>query len=54
MGGKANERKVNYDMYPPKMIPGLHITCHTTATNDHDARKLLQSFGVPFYGKMRD
>lgn len=47
-------RVVNYDMYPPKMIPGLHITCHTTATNDHDARKLLQAFGVPFYGKVRN
>jgi len=48
------EIEVNYDMYPPKMIPGLHVTVHTSATNDKDARKLLQAIGVPFYGKIRD
>ncbi|EPS37664.1 hypothetical protein H072_8681 [Dactylellina haptotyla CBS 200.50] len=48
------EIEVNYDMYPAKMIPGCHIICKTTATNDRDARMLLQSFGVPFYGKMKN
>lgn len=37
--------------YPPKMIPGCHIMVHTTATNDRDARLLLSSIGIPFYGK---
>ena len=41
-------------MYPPKMIPGIHVMLHTSATNDKDARMLLQGFGVPFYGKPRD
>ncbi|CCX13699.1 mitochondrial ribosomal protein-like protein subunit L7 [Pyronema domesticum] len=48
------EIEVNYDMYPPKMIPGMHITVHTSANNDKEARKLLQGFGIPFYGKIRD
>ncbi|KAK4501925.1 hypothetical protein PRZ48_007735 [Zasmidium cellare] len=48
------EVEVNYDMYPPKMIPGLHVTVHTSATTDYDARMLLQAIGVPFYGKMVD
>jgi large subunit ribosomal protein L5 len=46
------EVEINYDMYPPKMIPGCHITIHTSATNDRDARLLLQSIGLPFYGKL--
>ena len=37
--------------YPPKLIPGIDITCCTTATNDRDARMLLSSMGVPFHGK---
>lgn len=37
--------------YPPRMIPGIHIIVCTTATNDKDARLLLSSMGVPFYGK---
>ena len=37
--------------YPPKMIPGIDIVVCTTATNDKDARLLLSSMGVPFYGK---
>ncbi|OCK78836.1 50S ribosomal protein L5 [Lepidopterella palustris CBS 459.81] len=45
------EIEVNYDMYPPRMIPGCHITVHSSATNDKDARLLLQSIGIPFYGK---
>ena len=44
----------NYDAYPPKMIPGLHVTVHTTARADKDARLLLETFGVPFYGKVVD
>ncbi|KAF2175288.1 ribosomal protein L5 [Zopfia rhizophila CBS 207.26] len=46
------EIEVNYDMYPPKMIPGCHITIHTSASNDRDARLLLQSIGIPFHGKL--
>lgn len=45
------EIEVNYDSYPPKMIPGCHVIVHTTATNDRDARLLLSSIGIPFYGK---
>ncbi|KAK5165636.1 hypothetical protein LTR04_001146 [Oleoguttula sp. CCFEE 6159] len=45
------EVEVNYDMYPPRMIPGCHVTIHTSATNDRDARLLLSSIGIPFYGK---
>lgn len=37
--------------YPPKMIPGFHVTVHTTATNDRDGRLLLGTLGIPFYGK---
>ena len=33
------------------MIPGIDIVVCTTATNDKDARLLLSSLGVPFYGK---
>ncbi|KAJ5906544.1 uncharacterized protein N7473_003460 [Penicillium subrubescens] len=46
------EIEVNYDMYPPKMIPGCHITLHTTAKSDKDARLLLSAMGIPFYGKI--
>ncbi|KAI7113889.1 ribosomal protein L5 [Hortaea werneckii] len=45
------EVEVNYDMYPPKMIPGCHVMIHTSATNDRDARVLLTQMGIPFYGK---
>ncbi|KAK5109433.1 hypothetical protein LTR62_006992 [Meristemomyces frigidus] len=48
------EVEVNYDMYPPKMIAGLHIVIHTSATNDSDARVLLQQIGLPFHGKLID
>lgn len=48
------EVEVNYDMYPPKMIPGFHVTVKTTATSDRHARLLLSSMGVPFYGKFVD
>lgn len=40
--------------YPPKMIPGAHITIHTTARTDKDARLLLSAMGIPFYGKLVD
>ncbi|KAF2430362.1 ribosomal protein L5 [Tothia fuscella] len=46
------EIEVNYDMYPPKMIPGCHVTVHTTANSDKEARLLLTAFGLPFYGKL--
>ncbi|CAK3941381.1 54S ribosomal L7, mitochondrial [Lecanosticta acicola] len=48
------EVEVNYDSYPPKMIPGMHIIIKTSAKTDYDARMLLQSIGIPFYGKMVD
>ncbi|KAL4800976.1 ribosomal protein L5 domain-containing protein [Aspergillus venezuelensis] len=48
------EIEINYDMYPPKMIPGCHITFHTTAATDKDARLLLSALGVPFHGKLVD
>lgn len=44
---------VNYDMYPPKMVPGMHMTIHTSAKNDVDAKLLLLSMGVPFIGKLK-
>ncbi|KAJ5345326.1 hypothetical protein N7452_003330 [Penicillium brevicompactum] len=37
---------------PPKMIPGCHITLHTSAKTDKDARLLLSALGLPFYGKI--
>ena len=40
--------------YPPKMIPGCHIVVHTSASTDYDARLLLRSVGIPFYGKLID
>ncbi|KAF4303041.1 mitochondrial 54s ribosomal protein 7 5 [Botryosphaeria dothidea] len=48
------EIEVNYDMYPPKMIPGCHIIVKTTADTDRDARLLVNSLGIPFYGKLRN
>jgi len=48
------EVEVNYDMYPPKMIPGFHVTIKTTAESDRRARLLLAALGVPFYGKYVD
>ncbi|KAL5615632.1 hypothetical protein BROUX41_005670 [Berkeleyomyces rouxiae] len=42
---------VNYDMFPSKMIPGLHIMIRTTATSDRQARLLMQTLGVPMTGK---
>nr|POE78536.1 putative 54s ribosomal protein l7, mitochondrial [Quercus suber] len=39
------EIEVNYDAYPPKMIPGCHVVIHTSATNDQDARLFLTQIG---------
>jgi large subunit ribosomal protein L5 len=52
--GGFPEIEVNYDSYPPKMIPGIHIHIQTTAPVDKDARLLLQQIGIPFYGKVVD
>ncbi|KAF2768499.1 ribosomal protein L5 [Teratosphaeria nubilosa] len=46
------EIEVNYDSYPPKMIPGFHVFVKTTAKNDSDARMLLTQLGIPFHGKL--
>ncbi|KAF9631320.1 putative 50s ribosomal subunit l7 protein [Lasiodiplodia theobromae] len=48
------EIEVNFDMYPPKMIPGCHIIVKTSATTDREARLLLNAIGIPFYGKLRN
>ena len=48
------EIEATYDNYPPRTIPGCHITIHTTANTDKDARLLLQSLGVPFWGRIVD
>ncbi|CAG8975157.1 hypothetical protein HYALB_00004456 [Hymenoscyphus albidus] len=48
------EVEINYDMYPPRLIPGFHVTVHTSAKSDRHARLLLSSMGVPFYGKLID
>jgi large subunit ribosomal protein L5 len=32
----------------------MHITIHTSASTDKDARLLLQQVGIPFYGKIVD
>ena len=42
------EIEVNYESYPPHMIPGCHVTIHTSAVTDRDARLLLSSIGIPF------
>ena len=49
--GGFPEIAVNYDAYPPKMIPGVDVVVQTTATNDRDARVLLSGLGMPFHGK---
>lgn len=48
------EVEVNIDSYPPKMIPGCHVTIQTSATNDRDARMLCTAIGIPFDGKLVD
>ncbi|AEO63420.1 7ff4bf6a-e3be-44e8-90e1-805dc8ab1880 [Thermothielavioides terrestris] len=48
------EIEVNYWLYPPTKVPGCRVFVKTTATSDRQARLLLQAFGVPFYGEIRD
>ncbi|KAL2170948.1 hypothetical protein VTG60DRAFT_4210 [Thermothelomyces hinnuleus] len=48
------EVEANYWLYPAKMMPGCRVFIKTTATSDRQARLLLQAFGVPFYGPVRD
>ncbi|KAL2023839.1 hypothetical protein VTK56DRAFT_1106 [Thermocarpiscus australiensis] len=48
------EIEVNYFMYPAKMLPGCRVFVKTTATSDRQARLLLQAFGLPFYGEVRN
>lgn len=45
------EVEVNYDMYPPQMIPGFHVTLKTTAENNKRGRLLLGALGFPFHGE---
>ncbi|KAG5999189.1 hypothetical protein E4U43_002243 [Claviceps pusilla] len=45
------EIEFNYDMYPPKLMPGCDIFIHTTGTSDRQGRLLMQALGFPFYGK---
>ena len=49
----ANEGNADESLfrYPPRMIPGCHVTIHTTAKDDRDARLLLTQIGIPFFGK---
>ncbi|KAK4204267.1 putative mitochondrial LSU ribosomal protein L7 precursor [Triangularia verruculosa] len=48
------EMEVNMGMYPPKMVPGCRVYVKTTATSDRQARLLLQSMGLPFYGEVKN
>ncbi|KAL1895841.1 54S ribosomal protein L7, mitochondrial [Sporothrix stenoceras] len=48
------EVEANYSMYPAKQIPGYRVFVETTAKSDRHARLLLGSFGLPFYGRLRD
>ncbi|KAI1853701.1 hypothetical protein JX265_003966 [Neoarthrinium moseri] len=48
------EVEANYAQYPAKMIPGCRVFVETTAKSDRHARLLLQTMGVPFYGKLID
>jgi large subunit ribosomal protein L5 len=43
-----------FSRYPAKMIPGCHITVQTSAKTDKEARLLLNSMGIPFYGPVDD
>ncbi|KAM0251485.1 hypothetical protein ACHAQJ_008153 [Trichoderma viride] len=46
------EIEFNYDMYPPKLMPGCDIFIHTSATSDRQARLLMEALGFPFFGKI--
>lgn len=48
------EIQINYDSYPPKMIPGARVSVVTTATSDRHARLLMQALGVPFHNKEKE
>ncbi|KAK4224855.1 ribosomal protein L5 domain-containing protein [Podospora fimiseda] len=48
------EVEANYQMYAPRMIPGCRVFVKTTATSDRQARLLMQTLGVPFYGEVRN
>lgn len=41
-------------LYPAKMMPGCRVFIKTSATSDRQARLLLEAFGVPFYGPIRN
>jgi len=47
------EIELNYDAYPEKMIPGIHVTVQTSAKADKEARLLLTTLGIPFHGKFQ-
>lgn len=47
------EIEYNYDAFPEKMIPGIHVNIQTSAKLDKEARLLLTAMGVPFYGKFQ-
>jgi len=50
--GYATTRSADMrNRYPPKMLPGVHVLIHTSASTDQDARLLLTTLGIPFYGK---
>ena len=36
------------------MIPGTHVTIHTSATTDREGRLLVSAIGIPFNGKLED
>lgn len=48
---EGREADVMVTRYPPHMIPGCHVTLHTSATNDREARLFLTALGIPVYGK---
>ncbi|KAK4245833.1 ribosomal protein L5 domain-containing protein [Corynascus novoguineensis] len=48
------EIEANYWLYPAKMMPGCRVFIKTSATSDRQARLLLEAFGVPFYGPIRN
>lgn len=52
--GATEWRLTLAQMYPAKMLPGCRVFVKTSATSDRQARLLLQSFGVPFYGPVRN
>jgi large subunit ribosomal protein L5 len=47
------EIEYNYDAFPEKMLPGIHVSIHTSAKLDKEARLLLTAMGVPFTGKFQ-